>query len=63
MRLENATSALPKNKVIASSLGAALATLAIAGLKSRGIELDEQVQAAIAVLFTFGLGYMVPDRR
>jgi len=63
MKLQNASSSLPKNKVIASSMGAAIATLLIAGLRTRGVELDDQVQAAVTVLITFGLGYLVPDRR
>jgi len=63
MKLQNASSSLPKNKVIASSMGAAIATLLIAGLRTRGVELDDQAQTAVTVLITFGLGYLVPDRR
>jgi len=63
MRLQPATSALPKNKVIASTLGSAIATIALSALRSRGIEIDTEMQGAITMLLTFGLGYLVPDRR
>ena len=51
----------PTNKVIAGSVGAALATVGIYIYEEwAGAPLPPAVQTAVATLFTFAVGYLVP---
>ena len=50
------------SKVIASSLGAAVATVAIWAAEF-AIDIPETVEAALVVIFTFALGWLVPETR
>lgn len=62
MRLQNAPDSLPKNKVIASTLAAAIASLGLQYLKGRGVDLPPETQTGVISLITLALGYLVPDR-
>ena len=54
-------SALPVRKVGAAGLGGAVATGVIWALSHfAGIELGEEVAAALVTIITFGVGYLVP---
>lgn len=51
-------------KVTASTIGAAAAVLLVWGVEAAaGIDVPAAVEAAAAVLVTFALGWLVPDRR
>ena len=47
----------PTTKVMAGSVGAAIATLVIWGIESSGLTVDQGVKVAITTLMTFLLGY------
>ena len=52
----------PTNKVIASSLAAAVTTLVAYIIKATtDVEIDPGAQGAITVILTFLAGYIVPD--
>ncbi|WP_119065879.1 hypothetical protein [Rubrobacter indicoceani] len=55
-------SAAPTNKVVAATIGAALATIVIYGVEqAAGVDLPTAVEGAITVLGVFGAGYVVRD--
>lgn len=57
----NQPSAMPVRKVGAAGLGGAAATAVIWALDSfAGIQLGEEVAAAVVTLITFAVGYVVP---
>ena len=57
-------SALPVRKVGAAGLGGAVSTALIWALGHfAGLELGEEVTAAVVTLVTFAVGYLVPDRQ
>lgn len=57
-------SALPVRKVGAAGLGGAVSTALIWALGHfAGLELGEEVAAAVVTLVTFAVGYLVPDRQ
>lgn len=66
MQFDYSTSLFPKNKVIASTLGGALATIAFEVAKNNGITLSPELSGAIATIIisavTFASGYLTPDR-
>lgn len=48
-------------KVLASTVGAALAIIVCAILRGVGVSIDETVQGAIVIVLTFLLGYLRVD--
>lgn len=50
------------SKVIGSTLGAALATVAI-WLIEFGVAIPDAVEGALVVIFTFAVGWWVPETR
>lgn len=50
------------SKVIGSTLGSAVGTIVV-WLVEFGVEVPESVAAAIVVIFTFAVGWFVPETR
>jgi hypothetical protein len=51
-------------KVTGAALGAAAATIALWIVEAAtGIDVPAMVEGAVAVVFVFGTGYLVPDNR
>jgi hypothetical protein len=50
----------PTTKVMAGTLGAAIATLLIWRLTKAGLTVDEGVKVALTTVITFAFGYMIP---
>lgn len=62
MRLRNAPTALPRNKVLASSAGVLLANVIFSILEQKGIAANGEVKTAVTTLLVFTAGYLIPDR-
>ena len=50
------------SKVIGSTLGSAVGTIAV-WLIGFGVEVPETVAGAIVVVFTFAIGWVIPEKR
>jgi hypothetical protein len=62
MPLQKAPNAIPKNKVVASTAAAAIASIALQILTANGFEVSPDLQTTVVTLLTFALGYLIPDR-
>lgn len=61
MSAVNAPTGRPSRKIVAATLGGAIATIIVFVIAQFGIELNDAVSAAIVVIVTALLGYLVPN--
>ncbi len=60
--MNDSQSAMPQNKVLAATVGAAVATILIYVVEqATGADLPTGVEGAITILAVFGAGYVVRD--
>lgn len=57
------SSAAPTAKVATGAVAGALVTVALAAVSALGVEVPAEVGAALVVLVSFGLSYLVTDTR
>jgi hypothetical protein len=59
IRMARTETGAPTTKVMAGSIGAAVATLIVLGLTEAGLTVDEGVKVALTTVVTFVFGYMI----